>query len=107
MRWGTLVALTVVLGGMWGDVWWLFGAGCVLFALVVVWSVAFQRRRLNGFDAAVLAGTGLTVGVASVWWARSIPETTVFHPVIASYLLALLYMGLAVSVAVWRWAGRR
>ncbi|WP_159449788.1 hypothetical protein [Corynebacterium pollutisoli] len=45
--------------------------------------------------------------MASVLWARTVPDSTVFHPVIASHVLALLYTGLAVSVAAWRWAGRR
>ena len=79
---GLTLAVTVV--AMWGDWWWLFAVGCVgLLALVVAWPTAFLRGRLRGQDS------------------------TVFHPVIASHLLALLYTGLAVSVAAWRWAGRR
>ena len=103
---GLTLAVTVV--AMWGDWWWLFAVGCVgLLALVVAWSTAFLRGRLRGQDTLVLAANGLALGVASVLWSRTVPDTTVFHPVIASHLLALLYTGLAFSVAAWRWARRR
>ncbi|GAB3706670.1 hypothetical protein [Corynebacterium nasicanis] len=102
LTWLTGVTLVVTVLAMWGDWWWLFGAGCVgLLGLFIRWVTSFGNQ---GWQAVVvLVGTGMVLSLVGTWWTRSFPEGTIFHPVIFSHLLALIYTGLGVSLAVWRW----